>query len=165
MAELSGDGGGNGRVLEATRVVVDGAEPLVFDLTPGEGVAPGAFVQRLPQPRKPVGPARFEVVVEGWRFEATVEPAARAELRERAARLGGGRAAAARQTMRAQIPGRVVTVTVAVGDAVQAGQRLLSIEAMKMENAVLAPRAGTIERVGVTAGQTIELGDELVVIA
>ena len=52
----------------------------------------------------------------------------------------------------------------ASGEAVEAGQRLLSIEAMKMENEVIAPRAGTIARIGVVAGQTVELGDELVVI-
>ena len=163
MAALSGDG--TGRVAGPARVVVDGPEPLILDVTPGEGLPAGAMVIRLPERHGSTGPARFEVVVDGWRFEATVESAARAELRERAARIGGSRTAATRQVIRAQIPGRVVTVAIAVGEVVQPGQRLLSIEAMKMENAVLAPRAGTIERVGVVAGQTIELGDELVVIA
>ena len=47
---------------------------------------------------------------------------------------------------------------------VEAGQRLLAIEAMKMENEVRAARAGTVESVAVAVGQTVELGAELVVI-
>ena len=50
------------------------------------------------------------------------------------------------------------------GDVVAAGARLLAVEAMKMENEVRAPRAGTVERVAVGAGETVELGDILVVI-
>ena len=66
--------------------------------------------------------------------------------------------------VRAIIPGRVVSVAVAAGDAVAAGQRLLAVEAMKMENELRAPRDGTVERVAVAAGQTVELGDLLVVL-
>ena len=57
-----------------------------------------------------------------------------------------------------------MSVAVAAGDAVEAGQRLLSVEAMKMENELRAPRAGTVERIAVAAGQTVELGDTLIVI-
>lgn len=161
------NGRGGGHIL--SRIVVEGPEPLVLDVAPGGNLpaAPSAraIVTRLPNGSDGQGPARFEAVVDGWRFEVSVEPASRAELRERAARGAGGRSAGARHVIRAQIPGRVVSVAVASGEAVERGQRLLSIEAMKMENTVLAPRAGTIERVGVAAGQTIELGDELVVMA
>jgi biotin carboxyl carrier protein len=159
MAGMTSDG--------RLRAVIDGLEPLVLDLTPGDGRRPprGTIVARS-RPRGPqAGEAvTYEVVVDGWRFEVGLEPTHRAELRERAARIGGGRAKTARQVIRAQIPGRVVSVAVAAGDVVEPGQRLLSIEAMKMENAVLAPRAGTIERVGVTAGQDVELGNELLVV-
>jgi biotin carboxyl carrier protein len=160
MAEMTADG--------RLRAVVDGPEPLVTDVAPGATLGPrrGIVVTRLPSRAPRAGePARFEVVVDGWRFEVALEPAARAELRERAARIGGGRATSVRQVIHAQIPGRVVSVSVVAGEAVERGQRLLSIEAMKMENAVLAPRAGTIERVGVAAGEDVELGDELVVVA
>jgi acetyl-CoA/propionyl-CoA carboxylase biotin carboxyl carrier protein len=58
-----------------------------------------------------------------------------------------------------------VAVSVAVGDPVDAGQELLVVEAMKMQNELRSPRAGVVERVAVTAGQTIELGDLLVVLA
>jgi biotin carboxyl carrier protein len=56
-------------------------------------------------------------------------------------------------------------VSVAVGDSVQAGQELLVVEAMKMQNELRAPRAGIVERLAVAAGQTIELGDLLAVLA
>ena len=66
--------------------------------------------------------------------------------------------------IKAQIPGRVVRLWVAVGDAVEPGQRLLAVEAMKMENEVRAARAGTVESIGATLGGTVELGDELLVV-
>jgi biotin carboxyl carrier protein len=55
-------------------------------------------------------------------------------------------------------------VAVEAGDAVVAGQRLLAVEAMKMENELRSPRAGTVDRVATAVGQTVELGDPLVVI-
>jgi pyruvate carboxylase len=58
----------------------------------------------------------------------------------------------------------VVSVAVAPGDAVGAGQQLLVVEAMKMQNELRAPRAGTVERVAVGERSTIEVGDLLVVI-
>ena len=59
----------------------------------------------------------------------------------------------------------VVTLTVEVGDEVQAGQPVATIEAMKMEAAITAPVAGTIERVAIGHAQAVEGGDLLVVIA
>jgi biotin carboxyl carrier protein len=66
--------------------------------------------------------------------------------------------------VRAIIPGRVVSVDVASGDAIDAGGRLLVVEAMKMQNELRSPRAGTISRVAVGAGQTVDRGDLLVVV-
>jgi biotin carboxyl carrier protein len=109
--------------------------------------------------------ARREVVVDGWRFEVTVEPAARAALRERASRSREGAGHSGPAEVRAIIPGVVVSVAVAAGDTVVAGQQLLAVEAMKMQNELRAPRGGTIERVAVGVGRTIEVGDLLVVIA
>jgi biotin carboxyl carrier protein len=110
------------------------------------------------------GPQLVEIVVDGWRFELEVEPEGRAALRERGARdrrsgIHGGGA-----ELRAIIPGRVVAVSVAPGDPVSAGQQLLVVEAMKMQNEVRAPSAGVVERLAVAEGQTIELGDLLAVI-
>ncbi len=120
----------------------------------------------LPASSPPTARGRtgVEVVLAGWRFEFEVEDSARADLRERAS---AGRQADAHHgptDVRAIIPGRVVAVAVEVGDDVEAGQRLLSVEAMKMENELRAPRGGVVERLAVAVGQTVELGDTLIVI-
>ena len=59
----------------------------------------------------------------------------------------------------------VVTVTVAAGDKVDAGQSIATIEAMKMEAAITAPEAGTVQRVVVSATTQVEGGDLLVVLS
>ncbi|OBJ70424.1 pyruvate carboxylase [Mycobacterium sp. 1274756.6] len=58
----------------------------------------------------------------------------------------------------------VVTVAVAAGDSVEAGQTIATIEAMKMEAAITAPATGTVERIAVSATAQVEGGDLLVVI-
>jgi biotin carboxyl carrier protein len=110
------------------------------------------------------GRTAVEVVVAGWRFEFDVEDAELHALRERATSAREAGAHHGPTDVRAIIPGRVVSVAVAVGEDVEAGQRLLSVEAMKMENELRAPRAGTVERVAVEPGQTVELGDTLIVL-
>ena len=62
----------------------------------------------------------------------------------------------------APIPGVISSVAVAVGDTVEAGSRLLVLEAMKMENELLAPFAGTVSALHVAAGDTVNRGDRLV---
>ena len=114
---------------------------------------------------EPGGVARREVLVEGFRFVVEVESERVAALRERAT---SGRASSAHTgplRVKAIIPGKVVAVSVKPGDAVTAGQQLLVVEAMKMQNELRAPRDGTIDRVGVTVGVNIEIGDLLVVIS
>jgi glutaconyl-CoA decarboxylase len=54
---------------------------------------------------------------------------------------------------------------VKAGDAVKAGQQLAVIEAMKMENEILAPADGTIKAVHVSAGQAVQQGDALIDLA
>jgi biotin carboxyl carrier protein len=105
-----------------------------------------------------------EVVVDGWRIEVELEPERRAVLRERARRGAGAASKGGPVEVRAIIPGRVVAVSVAPGDDVEAGQQILVVEAMKMQNELRAPREGSVERVGVAVGDTIEVGDLLVVI-
>ena len=105
-----------------------------------------------------------EIVVDGWRFEVEIEPERRAVLRERARRGAGVAAQGGPVEVRAIIPGRIVAVSVRPGDAVEAGQQMLVVEAMKMQNELRAPREGSVERVGVAVGDTIDVGDLLVVI-
>jgi biotin carboxyl carrier protein len=110
------------------------------------------------------GVQRREVLVDGFRFEVETESERIASLRERATR---GRAASAHTgplEVRAIIPGKVVAISVAAGEDVIAGQQLLVVEAMKMQNELRAPRDGTITRVSVAPGVKIEVGDLLVVI-
>jgi biotin carboxyl carrier protein len=59
------------------------------------------------------------------------------------------------------MPGNVLRVLVAPGDAVVAGQPLVVVEAMKMEHQVLAPADGTVATVHVTPGQQVDTGQAL----
>ncbi len=118
----------------------------------------------LVRPDRERGTDVREVVVDGWRIEVQVEPERRAVLRERARKGAGAASQGGPVEVRAIIPGRIVEIAVEPGDAVEAGQQILVVEAMKMQNELRAPREGTVERVGVAVGDTIEVGDLLVVI-
>jgi len=75
-----------------------------------------------------------------------------------------GKAAGGRGPSRieAPIPGKVVSIKVAVGDEVEPGQSLVILEAMKMENELTAEQAGRVSAVHVEAGQTVDHGTPLV---
>ena len=77
----------------------------------------------------------------------------------RKARGGGG--AAGGGTVAALMPGRVVAVLVEEGAEVAAGQGVVVVEAMKMENEIAAEHAGTVARLHVEPGQAVEGGDPL----
>jgi biotin carboxyl carrier protein len=67
-------------------------------------------------------------------------------------------------TMRSPIPGRVVKLLVKEDDAVTAGQTVIVLEAMKMENELRAPRAGRVTSVRCAEGMAVEAGQDLVTI-
>jgi acetyl/propionyl-CoA carboxylase alpha subunit len=67
-------------------------------------------------------------------------------------------------TIVAPMPGRIVRVLAAAGDAVEARQPVIVVEAMKMENELRAPRAGRITEIAVTPGASVEAGRILAVI-
>jgi biotin carboxyl carrier protein len=117
-----------------------------------------------PPARDGRGIVRREVIVDGFRFEVEVESERRAALRERATRGRPDAATGGPHEVRALIPGKVVSLAVGTGDSVVAGQQLLVVEAMKMQNELRAPRDGTIEQLGVAQGVNIEVGDLLLVI-
>jgi biotin carboxyl carrier protein len=58
-----------------------------------------------------------------------------------------------------------VRVLVSAGDSVRAGQGLLVVEAMKMQNEIRAPKSGTIDRVRVSEGQTVNAGEVVVIVS
>jgi biotin carboxyl carrier protein len=129
-----------------------------------EGRVSRTAVQLGPPTRDASGALVREVVVGGWRFELLVESERRAVLRERSRRGGGAAASGGPLELRAIIPGRIVAVSVGVGDAVTAGQQLLVLEAMKMQNELRAPREGTVVSVAVAVGAAVEVGDVLMVV-
>lgn len=73
-------------------------------------------------------------------------------------------AAAAGEKVSAPMPGTILNVLVKVGDTVTEGQNLMVLEAMKMENEMLAPKAGKVVQVAVTKGQSVATGELLAVI-
>ncbi len=85
-------------------------------------------------------------------------PVAVVDPRRKALRLGTAQAGGLLTT---QMPGRVVRVLVAVGDAVKKGQPLLVVEAMKMENELKSPVDGTIGEVYVVEGVAVDSGARL----
>jgi biotin carboxyl carrier protein len=101
----------------------------------------------------------FVVVSRAGATRLTLEDARRRAMNSRNAREVSGKA-----QMRAMMPGRVLSVAVKVGDEVAAQQGVLVIEAMKMENELKSPKAGKVVEVKVTAGQTVEKGELLIVI-
>ena len=63
------------------------------------------------------------------------------------------------------MPGTILKVNVAAGQAVKEGDLLVVLEAMKMENEIFAPKSGTVSQVAVSKGASVNTGDVLVVIA
>jgi biotin carboxyl carrier protein len=76
-------------------------------------------------------------------------------------RRHGALEAEGRQQVVAPMPGKVVRVLVEAGDRVEAGQGLLVVEAMKMQNEIRSPKGGTVERLHVKEGQPVNAGDVL----
>ena len=100
------------------------------------------------------------VDVGGETYSVEVEERTRYIIRTRGGAVGG----AGGQTVKAPLPGKITHVGVQAGDAVDAGQSLVVIEAMKMENELKATAPGTVREVRVAAGQAVNAGDVLVVI-
>jgi len=70
-----------------------------------------------------------------------------------------------RQHVVAPMPGKVVRVLVQAGDTVEAGQGILVVEAMKMQNEIRSPKGGTIERLNVREGQPVNAGEVLCIVS
>jgi biotin carboxyl carrier protein len=80
-------------------------------------------------------------------------------------RRHGALEAEGRQQVVAPMPGKVVRVLVQAGDKVEAGQGLLVVEAMKMQNEIRSPKGGVIERLHVKEGQPVNAGEVLCIVS
>ncbi len=105
------------------------------------------------------GKGAWDILLDGRRFAADA-----VDERTRAIRAMTARSADAQgpRPVRAPMPGLVSRVQVEPGDAVQPGQGVVIIEAMKMENELKAEAAGVVSRILVAAGQAVEKGAVLV---
>ncbi|MEX5285585.1 biotin/lipoyl-binding protein [Selenomonas sputigena] len=73
-------------------------------------------------------------------------------------------AGAGETSVNAPMPGKIVKVLVSEGQAVNSGDVLLILEAMKMQNEIAATQSGTVKAINVAAGQSVKVGDPLVIV-
>ena len=95
----------------------------------------------------------WEVLLRGRLYPVKVEDEREKRLR---AAAGGGVAETGEFHLRAPMPGLVVAIPVTEGQAVKKGQVILILESMKMQNELKAPRDGTIGRIRVKPGESVE---------
>jgi biotin carboxyl carrier protein len=105
---------------------------------------------------------QYQILMEGDMYEVKVTDERSRRLESAFMAFGDSEAEAA---IRAPMPGLVVRVPVAEGQAVNRGDTVLILESMKMENELKSPRSGTVHRVYVSAGDSVEQNKLLVTIA
>ncbi|WP_341931630.1 acetyl-CoA carboxylase biotin carboxyl carrier protein subunit [Streptococcus pluranimalium] len=131
-------------MLRKFKISVDGKEYLVEMEEIGGTPAPAAG----PSPSPAVAPAPVA--------EVPAEPSP--------APAPASSAPAGADALAAPMPGTILKVLVNVGDSVSENQPLMILEAMKMENEIVASSAGTVSAIHVSAGQTVNPGDGLITI-
>ena len=99
---------------------------------------------------------RMPLATEGRRVSVHDELGCRWSFDRAQAFAWASEASSGARQLVAPMPGRIVLVRAAIGDVVEEGQELLVMEAMKMELALKAPRAGTIESIHATTGEFVE---------
>lgn len=103
-----------------------------------------------PTPQQPVAPAP--------QAAPAPQPAAEAAPAPKATGTGAGTA------VEAPMPGNIIDIKVKVGDTVAEGQVVLILEAMKMENEIVAAKAGVITGINCVKGDVVSTGDTLLTI-
>ena len=122
--------------------------------TPVRMVTIGDEVHRVVARRGPTR-GRYTLWLDGFRYEVEALDERTRAIRELSAASAGPSGPA---PLVAPMPGMIVRITVQVGDAVQAGQGLVVMEAMKMENELRATAAGTVKAVLAQVGTAVEKG-------
>jgi biotin carboxyl carrier protein len=124
-----------------------------------------------------IAPNILSILLEGRSFEISVTPSPNGKLklqtgsreftaevidpRAWSGRRHGNVEAEGRQQIVAPMPGKVVRLLVKAGEHVEAGQGLLVVEAMKMQNEIRSPKSGTVERILAKEGQPVNAGEVL----
>ena len=104
-------------------------------------------------------PGRYRVNVDGCLFRVKIaDPSARRFRSSLRVPAGG------RPEIHAPMPGRIARVLVEKGQSVEAGQGLVVIEAMKMQNEIPAPHSGQVSEISVAEGDKVETGEKLLAV-
>lgn len=160
-------------------VIVNG-HPAELHLDPAQFEYKVGQVPDLPSLKKayslePSGPGIFSILIDGRSYQATILAPGTIQVenqifnveifdpRELRARSNAA-ASQGRQNIAAPMPGKVVRLLVSAGDAVEPGQGLIVVEAMKMQNEMKSPKAGTVVEVKAKDGATVAAGEILIVI-
>ncbi len=149
-------------LLDASGVHAGGedvaAQVMPIDGTPVRMVTIGGEVHRVVV--RPGGTrGTYTLWLDGWRFEVEALDERTKAIRDLAG-VSAGPAGPA--PLKAPMPGLIVRVNVQVGDQVQAGQGIVVMEAMKMENELRATAAGKVKSIVVQPGKAVEKGALLV---
>lgn len=96
---------------------------------------------------------------------APAAPVAAAAPAAAAPAPAAGAALAAGEVIKSPMPGNILKILVSQGQQVKEGETLIILEAMKMENEIVATRAGSVAQIAVSKGQVVETDTPLVVIA
>ena len=105
-------------------------------------------------------PVSGDMILEGQRFPVELRDPRALRNRGRGTRAGPGA-----KTIVAPMPGKIVRVLVTEQSQVEAGQAIVVVEAMKMQNELKAPSPGTVTKILVGEGDAVNAGDALAVIA
>jgi biotin carboxyl carrier protein len=116
-------------------------------------------VQHRVVARRDGAKGKYALWIDGWRFEAEALDERTRTIRDLTA---ANAAASGPAPVIAPMPGLIVRLHVQLGDQVQAGQPVVVMEAMKMENELRAPAAGTIKSIHAQPGKAVEKGTLLV---
>ena len=162
-------------------IVINGARRIVEFTPPANGSSRVKFTidgRQVAACAVPVSPIAYSILLDGKSLEVTAEESTdslsvRVNGREFQVKIadprswrrtrGAGIELEGRQQLVAPMPGKIVRVMATLGQQVSAGEGLLVIEAMKMQNEIRSPKSGTVEKLA-REGQTVNAGEVLAIV-